>query len=125
MYIYSFTQMETFHLFHLAASWRPKLLQERESHGPVVPPTKLPVEPSIEASPSTTLPISPSANNKPGPKDGQVRGIRAAAVQMVFANRRTREFISPDVVRDLEAWSGRVVLEALCSVPLFESEYSY
>lgn len=79
--------METYWVFHLAASWRGLLS-----------PFKLPAHPAMD-----TL---------GGPL------IRAAAVQMVFAARSSQEFITPEHVTKLEAWSGQAVLEALCATDI-------
>lgn len=96
--------METFHIFHLAASWKGKggLPQ------PVSPPlTTSPVHPNISQPPSTqTLqPNISSPFDKPN--------IKAAAVHMVFASRSSQDFITPHQVTELETWSGLGVLEAL------------
>ena len=32
---------------------------------------------------------------------------------MVFASRTSQDFITPEMVAEIEAWSGRAVLEAL------------
>ncbi|TFY69657.1 hypothetical protein EVJ58_g311 [Rhodofomes roseus] len=32
---------------------------------------------------------------------------------MVFASRTSQDFITPETVAEIEAWSGRAVLEAL------------
>jgi hypothetical protein len=42
--------------------------------------------------------------------------IRAAAAQIVFANRTTtsQDFIAPDQVCKLEEWTGKAILDALC-----------
>ncbi|RUP44154.1 nucleoside phosphorylase domain-containing protein [Jimgerdemannia flammicorona] len=44
--------------------------------------------------------------------------VRAAATMMVFANRVTNEFITPEVVDLLEPAAGKAVLEALIKVEL-------
>lgn len=56
-------------------------------------------------------------------KTGFVGGsrIRAAAVQMIFASRTSGEFISPDAVKELEAWSGKAALDALVGFDIPEN----
>jgi uridine phosphorylase len=44
--------------------------------------------------------------------------VRAAAAQMVFAQRASRAFIAPAEVAALEAWAGRGVLDALVGVEI-------
>ncbi|EIN14751.1 purine and uridine phosphorylase [Punctularia strigosozonata HHB-11173 SS5] len=46
--------------------------------------------------------------------------IRAAAAQMVFAQRLSQDFITPEKVAELEAWAGKGVLDALVA---FEIEH--
>ena len=92
----------------------------------VLPPTNLPVTPSIFPSPSsqshvqildstsrsavTAVPASVSVSlQEPSPR------IRAAAVHMVFANRMSSDFISPAAVENLQAWAGNAIFEALCN----------
>ncbi|KAH8111151.1 purine and uridine phosphorylase [Phellopilus nigrolimitatus] len=109
-------EMETFHLLHLAHVWRPHLPQAGAGP-PTLPPTRLPVSPAISpahsaqrasADQTSAAPNSPSTKTAaPAPR------IRAAAVQMIFANRRSQEFIDPARVGALEAWSGRATLDAL------------
>lgn len=103
-------EMETFWIFHLAASWR----GVKQSSSAVSPPSAtVPVVPAFSGIPSGTsenvevlLPsLVESTSSRPV--------IRAAAAQMVFASRSSQAFISPDQVNELEKWSGRGVLEAL------------
>ncbi|EJC98348.1 purine and uridine phosphorylase [Fomitiporia mediterranea MF3/22] len=106
-------EMETFHLLHLASVWRPRQ-HKATTNGLTVPPTKLPVTPSLSPPSSTnssSSPTSPQVNATPTPTP--TARIRAAAVQMIFANRRTQDFISPTRVQELEEWSGQAVLGAL------------
>ncbi|KAL6305736.1 purine and uridine phosphorylase [Sparassis latifolia] len=99
-------EMETFHILHLAASWPS---DTPSAHIASPPLSTLPVSPAVLSShPAVVLP--PAPNGKPlvpGPR------IRAAAAQMVFASRTSQGFITPQQVRDIEAWAGRAVLEAL------------
>lgn len=98
--------METFHIFHLAASWQAKPLPIITT--PASPPlTTSPVIPSLSLSQT-----QPSIQPPPTP-DAPRTKIRAAAAQMVFASRSSQEFITPEKVLELEEWSGRGVLEAL------------
>ncbi|KAG1898686.1 purine and uridine phosphorylase [Suillus fuscotomentosus] len=103
-------EMETFWIFHLAASWR-GVKQSSSAVNP--PPATVPVVPAFSGIPSRTSEnvevLLPSlvGNTSSRPV------IRAAAAQMVFASRSSQAFISPDQVNELEKWSGRGVLEAL------------
>jgi len=47
-------------------------------------------------------------------------GIRASAVQMVFADRMTQEFITPGHVLKLEHWVGQACLDALTQFEIAE-----
>lgn len=125
--------METFHLLHLASVWRPHLTGEAPSHGDAseetserIPLTSRPVTPSISPGPSTQhLPpvdedahnITPvSTNTAPDEQDLRLPRpprIRAASVQMIFADRKDQGFITPAQVDALEALAGRAVLETL------------
>ncbi|KAL5524211.1 hypothetical protein ACEPAF_9351 [Sanghuangporus sanghuang] len=120
-------EMETFHLLHLASVWRPRHVQI-DSVAPPAPPTSYPVSPSITPPPTSddfntasNPPAATSSNNasaKTGVSGSTVTTtprIRAASVQMIFAQRRSQDFITPLRVAALEEWSGRVVLEALTS----------
>ncbi|SOV07608.1 related to Purine-nucleoside phosphorylase [Ustilago sp. UG-2017a] len=44
--------------------------------------------------------------------------IRTGAVQMIFANRNTAAFISPEECETLELWAGKSVLAALASIDI-------
>ena len=104
--------METFHLLHLASAW--KSLSDKKSasnaqSSPTIPPSHLPASLSIDSSPSTQ---PPPASTHVAPR------IRAAAVQMIFANRVNQDFITPENVKAIEAWSGRAVLDALAAFPI-------
>ena len=106
-------QMETFHILHLAANWP----SPARTKGTITPPvTTLPVAPSMTVPPLSSAqgqPPSVSKSNADGkPLDPQPC-IRAAAAQMVFASRTSQDFITPEQVAEIEAWSGRAVLEAL------------
>ncbi|KAI5115984.1 hypothetical protein M0805_004641 [Coniferiporia weirii] len=116
-------EMETFHLLHLASVWRPHKPRD-ETGAPTLPPTRLPVTPAISSS-SISKPNGDSGRgadtSAPAFAFQKVEEaalapssrIRAAAVQMIFADRRSQDFIEPARVKALEAWSGRAVLDAL------------
>jgi len=112
-------EMETFHILHLAASWpgsapssdQRTVTQPPISTLPVSPVISLPPPPSTQAPPpSVTTSDSTGHEMIPRPR------IRAAAAQMVFASRTSQDFISPERVLDVEAWTGRAVLEALTTL---------
>ncbi|TDL22442.1 purine and uridine phosphorylase [Rickenella mellea] len=110
-------EMETFHLFHLASVWRTRTSSPSSPSpalSPSMPPTTLPVTPTLSQNSSRhTPPLLTDANQ--APRSGR---IRAAAVQMIFASRTSQDFITPEHVAELEAWSGRSVLETLCNFPI-------
>ncbi|KAJ8583905.1 purine and uridine phosphorylase [Rhizopogon salebrosus TDB-379] len=103
-------EMETFWIFHLAASWR----GVKQSSAAIDPPLAAsPVVPAFSGTSSGT------SEQIEGPHSGLDEDIspgpviRAAAAQMVFASRSSQDFVSPEQVNQLENWSGRGVLEAL------------
>jgi len=99
-------EMETFHIFHLAASWHGRITSSE-----LPPPlTTSPVLPEMSQSPSTQPP-PPDIRSFEDPT--QKPKIRAAAAQMVFASRSSQDFITPEHVIQLEHWTGQGVLEAL------------
>jgi hypothetical protein len=93
--------METFHLLHLASCWRS--------------PSVIPVS----ASPQLTRPVLPTIPVTQNDAVGRQPAIKAAAAQLVFASRSSQEFITPQHVAELEAWTGQAVLDA---VSTFEIE---
>ncbi|KAI0344335.1 hypothetical protein BDW22DRAFT_1355712 [Trametopsis cervina] len=106
--------METFHIFHLAASWP----VESHTAQPVVPPlSNIAAAPAISSDRSASTQTDPPAKVATSAKDGSTLTprprIRAAAAQIIFAARNSREFITPEEVARIEDWSGRSVLEAL------------
>ncbi|KAH7908138.1 purine and uridine phosphorylase [Hygrophoropsis aurantiaca] len=107
-------EMETFFIFHLAASWRGRVHGSSASFPPLTTRPVVPTSPSPRSaeanSTSTEAPGQASILHEPPEKPM----IRAAAVQMVFASRSSQDFITPQEVAELEKWSGRGVLEALC-----------
>ncbi|OSX68167.1 hypothetical protein POSPLADRAFT_1043294 [Postia placenta MAD-698-R-SB12] len=111
-------EMETFHILHLAASWPGQARVEQTIKPPI---STLPVTPVISSPPqpsSQGQPPSVSESNSHGDLMTPRPSIRAAAAQMVFASRTSQEFITPEQVVEIEAWSGRAVLEALTSLDL-------
>ncbi|EMD41277.1 hypothetical protein CERSUDRAFT_109875 [Gelatoporia subvermispora B] len=108
-------EMETFHILHLATSWR----TSAHPSGRVQPPlSALPVHPSISPSHIPSTQSEPPNVSVSGPDGHELQPrpkIRAAAAQMVFASRVSEAFITPQQVAEVEAWSGKAVLEALAS----------
>ncbi|KAG6873055.1 hypothetical protein C0995_003535 [Termitomyces sp. Mi166 len=102
-------EMETFHLYHLAACWSggrtaAKVQDPPLTAGPVKPVG--PLSPS-QAFTTTSLRLASTV-------------IRAAAAHMVFASRTSQDFITPNQVTELERWTGIGVLHAICNfeIPL-------
>ena len=106
--------METFHILHLAASW------------PAAGPTAQTATPPISEQPASLSIIEaqqlPSPQKVPtdvflASKDGKPLSprpvIRAASAQIIFAARKSRDFITPEQVAEIETWCGLGVLEAL------------
>lgn len=102
--------METFWIFHLAASWR----GVKQSNSAVNPPLATsPVVPALSGKPSGTPEQMDGLDVSLEEVSSSRSVIRAAAAQMVFASRSSQDFISPEQVNEVEKWSGRGVLEAL------------
>ncbi|KAG8966750.1 hypothetical protein FRC03_011391 [Tulasnella sp. 419] len=104
--------METHHLFHLAA---------------VYPTTDEVVRPSTQGydkSPIITRgagEFTASHQSTQYPHEHVVKRtgpICASAVQMVFAQRQSLAFITPDEVKHREEWVGKAVLKTLVTFPL-------
>ncbi|KAG8987040.1 hypothetical protein FRB90_003627 [Tulasnella sp. 427] len=106
-------EMETHHLYHLAAVY-PK------------PPSELP--PGSDAShPVLTRLHGEFSTSGPAPSSShdqqEERGVNqsrtsrgaiyATAVQMIFAQRQSQDFITPEEVVVRETWAGKACLEAL------------
>lgn len=108
-------EMETFHILHLAASWPVGETPATTSAQSPPPLSALPADPAILAEHPS--PQHPPPDVLKASKDGKVLAprprIRAAAAQIVFAARNSREFITPEEVERVEGWAGRGVLEAL------------
>ncbi|KAG1741620.1 purine and uridine phosphorylase [Suillus lakei] len=103
-------EMETFWIFHLAASWR----GVKQSSSAVNPPlATVPVVPAFSGIPSRTSGKVEVLSSSLDEDTSSRPVIRAAAAQMVFASRSSQAFITPDQVNELEKWSGKGVLEAL------------
>ena len=100
--------METFHLFHLASTWRPRVSVPKVDDSTSNPSNSSVSPSSAPPSPDIAL-ASDKSPSSSGPR------IRAAAVQMIFAQQRSQDFISPAQVIALEERSGRAVLDALSS----------
>ncbi|KAG8821112.1 hypothetical protein FRC18_011439 [Serendipita sp. 400] len=119
-------EMETFHLLHLAANWPRstgllRQADEKEEQQEPPPLTSMAVDPFILPS-SSALSTDISSGDSPssvsrlnGHKHSHtpMRRIRAAAVQMIFAERNSRVFISPQEVAILQEGSARGLLETL------------
>lgn len=46
--------------------------------------------------------------------------IRVTAAQIIFAARTTRDFITPEKVKEREHWTGKAVLETLVRTDIAE-----
>ena len=106
--------METFHIFHLAACWAVSV----DIRQPVIPPlSNLAVPPTIsgdrEPSSQSAAVIQAATSAKDGETFDPKPRIRAAAAQIIFAARNSREFIQPEDVVRIEEWCGKSILEAL------------
>lgn len=122
-------EMETFHLFHLAASWKPRKAGFKSIPGPLLtsPPTQTVQENSPLVSITTTALDSQQGQcsideNLPqfGDTDSTAR-IRAASVQMIFAERTSKTFIVPEEVKKLEAACSQTLLESLSTFEILDS----
>jgi uridine phosphorylase len=89
--------METFHLYHLAACWGGRSVVSK-----------------VLSTPLTTGPVNPIISEihpiHPAPLVSQNSVIRAAAVHMVFASRKSQDFITPKQVEETENWTSQVRL---------------
>jgi uridine phosphorylase len=102
-------QMETFHIFHLAASWT----GNRSFLQPVPSPLDASlVQPEL-SQPVTARGAPPDTSHLIVENSRFQPRIKAAAAQMVFASRLSQDFITPEQVAEVENWCARGVLEAL------------
>jgi uridine phosphorylase len=110
--------METFHLLHLASCWPRRSDHLRPGRtGQAAPPFREPADSHIvdsEAAAATDavpqfppIPHDTAADLVTGPR------IRAAAVQMIFADRSSQGFITPEQVGALENEVAIGLLEAI------------
>lgn len=103
-------EMETFHLFHLASCYHNTPASFTSTPSPL---TTTAVLPTVSQSPL----FRPHPDKLVNIKDSV---IRAAAVHMIFASRTSQDFITPEQVNELEAWTGRGVLIALSNFAIPE-----
>jgi hypothetical protein len=90
-----------------------------KSHLVAPPLSNLAVAPTISSENGPSSQSGPPNNVTTLRKDGQVKPrIRAAAAQIIFAARNSREFITPEDVIHTEEWCGRSVLEALIGLEI-------
>ncbi|KAI0716130.1 purine and uridine phosphorylase [Cerioporus squamosus] len=111
-------EMETFHILHLASCWDIEA-QDDSAEAPPIPHAATSPSISPTHAPSTQTQIPDVAASSAGP--ARLRPpprIRAAAAQMVFASRTSQDFITPEHVKTIEAWTGRAVLDALVGLPI-------
>ena len=100
--------METFHLFHLASTYRPasdsaSRINIETGKTSTIPPADLPTSNLIVSDHSLS---HYQLDNGPG-------RIYACSAQMVFASRMTNAFITPEAVQRTQEWAGQACLEAL------------
>ncbi len=91
--------METFHLFHLAACWT----GGNRSNGHTLP--------SLTNEPRDPIAINDNQAMYKPLTDNVVSlasVIRAASAQIVFAARKSLDFITPEEVKQAEQWGGVV-----------------
>ncbi|KAJ7595323.1 nucleoside phosphorylase domain-containing protein [Mycena floridula] len=101
-------EMETHHLYHLAACWGKNRPPQNKSTSPL---TTGPVEPisTVQSNATSAVTVQLAASDTL---------IRVAAVQMVFASRTSQDFITPSQVTELERWTGQAALNALIQMKL-------
>lgn len=91
--------METFHLFHLAACWKGR----NRSNGNIPPPLANEAADSIVVNGNKGV-YKPLGDNVAS----SASVINAASVQIVFASRKSLDFITPEEVQQAERWGGIV-----------------
>jgi len=101
-------EMETFHLFHLASTYRPASDFASRMN---IETGKTTTIPSADL-PASNLIVSDHSLSRDQLENGPGR-IYACSAQMVFASRLTNAFITPEAVQRTQAWAGRACLEAL------------
>ena len=101
--------METFHLYHLAACWKGRTLATKAGSTPL---TTGPVNPTISQTTSSPIHLV-----HPAPLTSPNSVIRAAATHLVFASRKSRDFITPQQVAEVEKWTGQVRFSPRCPHP--------
>ncbi|KAH7106329.1 purine and uridine phosphorylase [Auriculariales sp. MPI-PUGE-AT-0066] len=108
-------EMETFQLMHLARRWS-ELASIPAADAGLAKPSSF--HPSHDAARVIATDNADAPPSKPSPAPSSATQIRAAAVHMIFASRLSQQMITPEVVVDLEEWSGLAVLQALSKFPL-------
>jgi len=118
--------METFHLLHLALCW-PRKSNPPPPGKPGPPPPPPPCEPAEAHAvdslvPPATNPV-PQSLSIPHITAAEITGprIRAAAVQMIFADRSSQTFITPGQVHALENDVAIGLLEAIIAYDIPEA----
>jgi len=110
-------EMETFHLFHLASVWKP--ITRTAITGSLEVQTALP---SQDRPVRTSVPEGQLSTSAPDYSSDIVHNpawrIRAAAVQMVYAQRNSLDVIEPGDSDKLERWVGKAVLDCLAQIDL-------
>lgn len=101
--------METYHLLHLALSWPTQSPRATKQTPPPISSHPAALSTTESDNSSTQTPPTAVANIPFQPV------IRAAAAQMVFAARGSKDFITPEQVESLEGWCARAMLDALTS----------
>jgi uridine phosphorylase len=99
-------KMESFHLLHLAACWTGRTVVSKKDSTPL---TTGPVKAIIAQTSNPTQQPASAPLTLPNTV------IRAAALHMVFASRKSRDFITPQQVQEIERWTGEVSLWLGCS----------
>jgi len=110
--------METFHLLHLASCWPRRSDPPLPGRtGPAPPPSCEPAEAhvvdSVVSPALNTVRQSPSIPHVTATDVNTGPRIRAAAVQMIFADRASQVFITPEQVHALENDAAIGLLEAI------------
>ncbi|KAL5498090.1 hypothetical protein ACEPAH_2220 [Sanghuangporus vaninii] len=116
---FAILEMKTFYLFHLVSSWR-RRRHESGLGSPTAPLASFSISPSaipplggvmpeagcsrdINTGQATGIPTS--CTHKPGLRSSPSH-IRAAVVQIILAQLRCQNIISPTEVASLEVWAG-------------------